>query len=340
MSDAPRFGVLLPSREQVILGNLSMSALVDFARRVEELGFDSVWTGDSLVARPRLDPLITLTAAGTATTRVTLGTAALTPALRHPVVGASMVSSLDHACGGRLTLGLGSGFPMPETEDEFGLVDAVFAGRAGRLDEITDLWRTAWRSGSPGTPVDFTGRHWQAAGLDRLPSPYRSGGPPLWLAGSDTPAVLRRVARRYDGWLPFLPSADSYAAARETIARLCVEAGRPADAVVPGLYATLTLDDDPTAARAELEDYVQRYYGRPLEMMMQIQAYGWGSAQTCAQWLRGYLRAGARHVVIRIGSLDAVSQLERIGAELLPALRAVADEPVMAGAGANREETP
>lgn len=329
MSIDPTFGVLLPSREQVILGKLSMSELVDLARRAEELGFDSVWVGDSLVARPRLDPLIVLAAAGTATSRVTLGTAALTPALRHPVIGASMISSLDHACGGRLTLGLGSGFPIPETEDEFGLVGAGFAGRAGRLDDITDLWRTAWHSGSDGAPADFAGRYWQATGLNRLPLPHRPGGPPLWLASSDTPKVLRRVARRYDGWLPFLPTADSYAAAWQSIVGLCVEAGRPADAVAPGLYATLTVNDDPEAARTELEDYVQRYYGRSLEAMMQIQAYGWGSAAACVQWLHGYLRAGARHVVIRIGSLDAVSQLERVGAELLPALRAVAGEPAV-----------
>ncbi|MFY1701801.1 LLM class flavin-dependent oxidoreductase [Micromonospora sp. WMMA1923] len=322
--DRPRIGVLLPTREQAITGDTGMPALLDFAREVELLGFDSVWTGDSLVARPRLDPLVVLAAVGTATTRVTVGTAAMTPALRHPVLGASMLASLDHACGGRLTLGLGSGFPIPETEDEFDLVGASFAGRAGRLDEIVDLWRTAWHGRDPQAPADFTGRHWSATGLDRLSPPYRPGGPPLWLASSDTPRVLRRVARRYDGWLPFLPSAQSYAAARETIVRLCVEAGRPADAVTPGLYATLTVDDDRDRAHAELERYVQRYYGRSLETMSQIQAYGWGSARECADWLVGYLRAGARHIVIRIGSLDPRPQLEQIGEVLLPAVRAAA----------------
>ncbi|WP_031089542.1 LLM class flavin-dependent oxidoreductase, partial [Streptomyces sp. NRRL WC-3549] len=88
------------------------------------------------------------------------------PALRHPLIGANMVASLGHVAPDRLVLGLGSGFPMPETEQEFASVGASFAGRAGRLDEITALWRTAWSAGEPGRPTAFQGKHWQADGLD------------------------------------------------------------------------------------------------------------------------------------------------------------------------------
>ncbi|WP_242705286.1 LLM class flavin-dependent oxidoreductase [Streptomyces griseocarneus] len=228
-----RIGVLLPTREQAITDSFAADPLLDFARQAEQLGFDSLWAGDSLTARPRLDPLVVLSAAGAVTSRVTLGTAALTPALRHPLVGANMISSLDHVCGSRLVLGLGSGFPMPETEAEFASVGASFKGRVGRLDDIVGLWRTAWGSDRPGAPTDYDGKYWQAEGLDRLPRPHRPGGPPLWLAGSDTPRVLERVARDYDGWLPFLPSAEAYGVARARIAELVEEAGRPADAVTP-----------------------------------------------------------------------------------------------------------
>ncbi|MBB1242433.1 LLM class flavin-dependent oxidoreductase [Streptomyces durbertensis] len=315
-------GVLLPTREQAITGDFAANPLLDFARTAEELGFDSLWTGDSLIARPRLDPLVVLAAAGAATDRITLGTAALTPALRHPLIGANMLSALDHVCGSRLVLGLGSGFPVPETEEEFAAVGASFEGRAGRLDEIVRLWRTAWRSHESGAERDFAGRHWQAEGLDRLPRPLTPGGPPLWLAGSDTPRVLARVARHYDGWLPFLPSAESYGRARRRIAELAEAEGRPADAVTPGLYATLTVDDNADAAKKELEHYIEHYYGRTLQAMSTIQAYGWGSAEECAEWLAGYVREGARHIVIRIGSLDPAPQLAQIAERLLPALRA------------------
>lgn len=322
-ADGLRIGLLLPTREQAIGGDYAVGPLLDLAREAERLGFDSLWTGDSLTARPRLDPLVVLSATAAVTSRITLGTAALTPALRHPLIGANMVAGLDHVSRGRLILGVGSGFPVPETEEEFAAVDASFAGRAGRLDEICRLWRTAWRSTEEDAPTGFTGRYWQAEGLHRLPYPHRGGGPSLWLAGSDTPRVLTRVARDYDGWLPFLPSPEVYGRARRRIADLCAERGRPADAVTPGLYATLTPGADEAHARAELEHYVEHYYGRSLEAMSTIQAYCWGSGERCAQWLAGYVREGARHIVLRIGSFDPWTHLKTVVQELLPALRSM-----------------
>jgi alkanesulfonate monooxygenase SsuD/methylene tetrahydromethanopterin reductase-like flavin-dependent oxidoreductase (luciferase family) len=321
-SDQPRVGVLLPTREQAITGSYAGGPLISFAQQAELLGFDSLWTGDSLLARPRLDPLVVLAAAAAATSHITVGTAALTPALRHPLIAANMITSLDHVSSERLVLGVGSGFPMPETELEFAAVGASFAGRAARLDETVQLWQRAWASNAPGAATDFLGKHWQATGLDRLPDPARHGGPPLWLAGSDTPRVLTRVARHYDGWLPFLPSTQAYATAWKHIEIEATAAGRAPHAITAAMYATITVNPDRAAARAELEDYLGHYYGRSLEQMSQVQAYGWGTAEECADWLAGYVRAGARHVIIRVGSLDAEAQLKDIASIVLPALRA------------------
>ncbi|MDI5962487.1 LLM class flavin-dependent oxidoreductase [Streptomyces sp. SL13] len=316
-----RVGVLLPTREQAMTGDFGASPLLEFARRAEDLGFDSLWTGDSLTARPRLDPLVVLAAAGAATSRITLGTAALTPALRHPLIGANMVAGLDHVCGSRLVLGLGSGFPLPETQEEFAAVGAPFTARAARLDENAALWRTAWNAARPDRPTAFKGRYWQAEGLDRLPPPHRPGGPPLWLAGSDTPRVLARVARHYDGWLPFLPTAEAYGTAWREIGRLAAREGRPAGAITPALYATVTLGADRESARQELEHYIEHYYGRPLDFMATIQAYAWGDAEEVARWLAGYVRAGARHIVLRVGSLTPLPHLQQIAEAIVPALR-------------------
>ncbi|ABW15125.1 luciferase family protein [Parafrankia sp. EAN1pec] len=316
-----RVGVLLPTREQAVTGRFAAEPLLAFAGKAEALGFDSVWVGDSLTARPRFDPFVVLAAVAAVTSRVTLGTAALTPVLRHPLIVANLIASLDHVSASRLVLGLGAGFPVPETEAEFAAVGASFGQRVGRLDESVALWRQAWRTDG-AVAAEFTGRYWQVAGLDRLPPPHRPGGPPLWLAGSDTPAVTARVARYYDGWLPFLPTAQAYDQAWRAVVAACQEAGRAPGAVTAGLYATVTVDEDRDRAKAELADYVGRYYGRPLEQMAALQAYGWGSAEECARWLVGYVRAGARHVVVRIGSLDPASQLELIARDVLPAVRA------------------
>ncbi|MGC0423493.1 LLM class flavin-dependent oxidoreductase [Embleya sp. AB8] len=315
----PQFGILLPTREQAIVGTLDAEPLLDFARRAESLGYDSLWAGDSLVARPRLDPLVVLAAAAATTRRIGLGTAALTPALRNPLIGANLITSLDHVSAGRLTLGLGSGFPIPETEREFAAVGASFRGRAGHLDEVVELWRRAWRGDR--SEVDDGGADADIPDTDRLLRPARAGGPPLWLAGSDTPAVLRRVARRYDGWLPFLPSSDQYAKAWQRIGELSEAAGRPANAVTPGLYATLIVHRDEAVAKAELSEYTRRYYRRSLAEMASFQAYCWGPADKCAKWLSEYVQAGARHIVLRVGSLRPGDALEEIAETVLPAVR-------------------
>ncbi|MFC0003923.1 LLM class flavin-dependent oxidoreductase [Micromonospora siamensis] len=319
----PRVGVLLPTRELAMTGEFSAAPLLDFAQQAEELGFDSLWTGDSLLARPRLDPLVVLAAVAAATSRVTIGTAAITAVLRPPLIGANMVASLDQVARGRLTLGVGAGFPVPQTEEEFEQLGIPFTGRAGRLDDTVALWRAAWASRAGGEP-DFTGRHAVGRGLDRLPPPATPQGPPIWLASSDTPRVLARVAERYDGWMPFLPTPEAYAAGWQRIGELAAERGRPEGAITGAFYATINVNPDRQRAEEELEEYVQHYYGRPLGFMAQIQAYGNGTAEECAQWLAGYVRAGARHLVIRIGSLQPATQLKEIAEVLVPALRRLA----------------
>ena len=327
-ASAVKVGILLPTREAAIRGDYSVAPLLDLARRVEELGFDSLWAGDSLFARPRLDPLIVLAACAGVTSRVTLGTAALTAALRHPLVGANMLTSLEHAAPGRLRLGVGSGFPVPESEHEFNSVGVPFAKRTGRLDETVRIWKQVWAAGSAATPAEaealaeFHGKLWQADSLDRLPGPATPGGPGVWLAAGSTPTVLSRVAKLYDGWLPFLPDPVEYRRAWDSIRELADAAGRAPDAIEPALYATVHVDGDHVRAEARLEEYVQGYYHRSLELMSTIQAYGHGTPERCAQWLAGFVEAGARHLVLRIGALEPGDQLDLIARDVLPALRA------------------
>src|SRR6266853_5233690 len=100
-----RIGYLLPTREQVMEGRPETAPLLALAERAEALGFDSVWVGDSLLARPRHDPLTLLAAVAARVPRVELGTAVLLPALRNPVVLAQQVATLDQIAEGRVILG-------------------------------------------------------------------------------------------------------------------------------------------------------------------------------------------------------------------------------------------
>src|SRR3954467_4885233 len=93
--------------------------VLSLAERAEGLGFSSIWVGDSILARPRFEPLTTLAAVAMRTRRVQLGTAVLTPALRQPVVLANEIANVDHIAGGRLILGLGTAGKSPANEREF-----------------------------------------------------------------------------------------------------------------------------------------------------------------------------------------------------------------------------
>ncbi|MEV6770273.1 LLM class flavin-dependent oxidoreductase [Nocardia sp. NPDC051030] len=302
-------GIMLPSRETAMTGRHDAAGLVSFAKSAEDAGFDSVWIGDSPLARTRVDPMTVLAAAAAVTSRIRLGTAALTATLRQPLLGAHVAATVDQLSAGRLILGLGAGFPLPESQDEFDTLGIPFNERVGRLDETVRIWRHAWSGGS-----DFNGRYWKLKDLTRTLPPPSPAGPPLWLAGSDTPKVLARVGRHYDGWLPFLPDSTAYARAWETIQEHTTRT------ITPAIYLTVLLDPDPIRAQAELDNYVRQYYRRSLTEMSTIQAYFAGTPEACAEWLHGYMNAGASHLILRLGSLNAPRQLDLAAQDLLPLL--------------------
>jgi alkanesulfonate monooxygenase SsuD/methylene tetrahydromethanopterin reductase-like flavin-dependent oxidoreductase (luciferase family) len=115
--------------------------IVDLAERAEALGFDSVWVGDSVLARPRFEALTTLAAVAARTQRVRLGTAVLLPVLRQPVVLANQVANLDLVANGRLSLGVGTGPNNPAVAREFAACGIPIASRIGMFEETITLMR-------------------------------------------------------------------------------------------------------------------------------------------------------------------------------------------------------
>src|SRR4051812_46991877 len=139
-----RVGIMLPSRETAMTGKHDARGVIEFTRAAETAGFDSVWVGDSLLARARAEPLSILSAIAAVTERVTLGTAALIAPLRHPLLAAAQAATVDQISGGRLILGLGSGAPLPESRRGFDAMGMPFAGRSARLDSAVTGWRETW----------------------------------------------------------------------------------------------------------------------------------------------------------------------------------------------------
>src|ERR1700744_1579541 len=147
---APKLGYLLPTREQIMEGKPDASSLLALAARAEAEGYDSVWVGDSLLARPRHDPLTLLAGVAGRVPRVQLGTAVLLPALRNPVLLAHQVATIDQISEGRLILGVGFAADVPNIRAEFAACGVPFDKRIGRMMEGLRLMKALWRGGAGG----------------------------------------------------------------------------------------------------------------------------------------------------------------------------------------------
>ncbi|TCO65561.1 LLM class flavin-dependent oxidoreductase [Actinocrispum wychmicini] len=297
----PTAGVLLPTTSN----DPTPSALVDFAVRAEHLGYDSLWVGETLL-RPVLEPLTTLAAVSTVTSRIKLGTAAMLPAFRAPVQAAQALASLDLLSGGRLIVTVGAGFPG-RSETEYAWSGVPWPQRFTRLDETVALWRQLWTADEP---VSF---HGKVLHYDAVPPVARPHGPEIWLGGA-TPKALERTGRLYDGWLPYPPSPSDYTPGLEAVHAAAAAAGRDPSAITPALYATVLVTDTVAEGEAALDDFTRRNYGKPLDVVRTIQLLVAGPREHIEAELRKYVDAGARHVLLRIAALDMAAQADQLAA--------------------------
>ncbi len=306
----PRLGYLLPTRERVMEGQPETASLLALAERAEALGFDSVWVGDSVLARPRHDPLTLLAAVAARTRKVEMGTAVLLPALRNPVLLAHQVATVDRLSEGRLILGVGIASDVPNIRAEFEAAGVPFEKRVGRLVEGLALTRALWT----GKPVDWDGR-WKLRGSVLGPTPHRPGGPPIWVAGA-VAAARERTGRLYDGWFPNSPSIAEFPGQWAEVQAAARAAGRDPAALTGAMYLTLAIDDDATTANARLDGYLEHYYGVPAGQTRKRQMSYAGPAAGAAAWLKAYADAGVSHLVLRFAGdherhLETTARLRR-----------------------------
>ncbi len=290
---APKIGYLLPTRESVMEGRPAAKPLLDLAEMAEDLGYDSVWVGDSVTARPRHEPMTLLAAAAGRTRRVELGTAVLLPALRNPVLLAHQAATVDQASEGRLILGVGIATDVPNIRAEFEACGVPFDKRVGRMLEGLRLARALWT----GEPVDWEGR-WRMQGATVGPTPHRKGGPPIWM-GAKVEAAFKRIAKEFDGWFPNGPDPAGWAEQRADLDRHIVAAGRKPTDVTGAVYATFALDENAARADERMNAFMQSYYGQRPDLMRKLQVTFAGPAEVAAEALKGYADAGVEHICLR-----------------------------------------
>jgi alkanesulfonate monooxygenase SsuD/methylene tetrahydromethanopterin reductase-like flavin-dependent oxidoreductase (luciferase family) len=272
--------------------------LVHWARRAEELGFDSLAVIDRVVY-DSYEPLLALAMAAAVTERIELVTNVLIAPVRGTAMLAKQAASLDRASAGRLTLGLALG----ARDDDFAVCGLSPRQRGRMLEaQLAELRRIWSEAGSPG-------------GIG--PAPSRPAGPRL-LIGGDVRYAGARAARYGDGWTMMVGSPAEFAAGVEAARAAWQEAGRPgAPRTMAVFYAAVGGDAAALAERA-----VGGYYAW---LGQEIAGYIVASAalgeEAIAERVDAFAAAGADDVIVVPCSADP-GQLEGIAAAALrtPAL--------------------
>ncbi len=289
---SPKFGYLLPTREGIMKNDHSARSLIEAAKRAEGFGFDSVWAGDSLTARPRHDPLTLLAGVAAAVPRIEMGTAVLLPMLRNPVILAQQLATIDQISEGRLVVGAGIAADAPSVRAEFQAAGVPFEKRVGRMMEGFELCRALWS----GQEVSWEGL-WKVEPSRLAPVPHRPGGPPIWMASS-VPVGIERAAKHYDGWFPIGPNPEGFSSNRQIFLEATKAAGR--SNLTSAIYLTIAIEDDPSTADTRINRYLEDYYSVPANIMRQFQSCCGGALDDVLTFLRSYVEAGADHLVLRL----------------------------------------
>jgi len=222
------------------------------ARKVEEVGFESLWFGEhpfipvSYATRypatadgkippfyhQMCDPFVSLGAAAAVTKKIKLATGVCLVPERNPLFLAKEVATLDHICGGRLIFGVGAGWLREETE----ILGVNFSRRHLRLTECIQAMQEIWTKDE----AEFHGKVIDFPPVRCEPKPVQKPYPPIHL-GTRGENGLKRVARWADGWCPVCgrPSEEM----RKEVKRLralAEEAGRDPDKIEISIFAVVT----------------------------------------------------------------------------------------------------
>ncbi|PKB72387.1 MAG: hypothetical protein BZY87_00925 [SAR202 cluster bacterium Io17-Chloro-G6] len=304
-----KLGILLPTRGLLLREEQppNMDRIIALAEMVERAGLDSVWVGDSLVAKPRMEPLAVLAALAARTSRVRLGTAVLLPALRHPVLLAQTLATVDLISGGRLVIGAGVGGAFNDDQKrEWEAAGVPARGRGRRFEEIIEIVQGL----GAGDPYDFHGRDFDLDSTLMRPIPTRPGGIPFLLAShyrAQSPAQIRRAARLGAGIISISDTPEEFSQVVRQVEEKAAELGRDPASLEKTFYLTVNMDPDLRKAEADAVEWLTGYYGSD------IWGTRWGpfgGPERVAGRIAQYVAAGAETVVVRFASFQPEKQLE------------------------------
>ncbi len=334
---AIRLGLSVPNRGVVIGAGdpQDLLAMCDVADRSEL--FDAVFTGDSLIAKPRIDAIVFLSVVAGRTRRVTLGTACLASFIfRHPIVLANQWAALDLLSGGRTLmvacLGGGpnttSGHRSPsgaKWDTEFAAMGATMAERVARLVEGMAILRALWT----GEPVTHHGRFYRFDDVQLNVTPVQRPCP-IAIASNPQPPyadealidrALRRVGELGDGWQVEMSTPEEFGARWRRILAYARAVGRAPLPQASMIHFYVNVQDRSERAFDEARRFYEAYHLGTFPDDYLRWRLVTGTPEEVTERIARFLDAGCTLPILRFASWDPVGQMRRAVETVIPALR-------------------
>lgn len=287
------------------------------ATAAEQLGFEGYFRSDHYMTVDArngglpgpTDSWTTLGALARETSSIRLGTLVSSATHRYPAILAIQVAQVDEMSGGRIELGLGTGwfeaehraYGIPFPAKRFGILEE-------QLEVITGLWNTP-----VGETFSYVGEHYDLAGAPALPKPVQSPVP-IIIGGSGpsrTPAIAARFGHEYNSWVAPLETVRERAS---RIASACATIGRDASEIVLSIAGTTAVG----ASEADVTRRADVTASSPADLREKGFA---GSAAEVVDKVSALKEAGISRVYFQVHDFHDIDQLEYLASEVAPQLR-------------------
>jgi len=326
-----RFGAFVPQGFMLELVDVppeeQWKLVVDHAQAIEALGYDSLWASDHLHNAPWIDhhrpkgqpktsaPIFEcwslIAAISQHTSRVRLGQLTTANGFRAPALLAKIVASVDVMSGGRVELGIGSGW-FEREHLGYGVAFPATRTRIDMLGEALEIIRSMWTEHE----VTFSGTHYTVDRGRCAPKPLQHHVPVL--VGGSGPTTLKIAARLADKW-NYLGRPDGYAPVADRLREQCEAVGRD--------FMTIekTWFDTGVVVR-ETEEEARRAIAcaRESKAIPEERSWLWGTPEQLVEVLGQFVELGVTEFVPQFVDYPDQGSLELFATEVMPAVRRAA----------------
>lgn len=292
-----------------------ITGLYAYAERAEALGFESLWAWDHVLlgvepSFPIIDSITTLGAIAARTSTIKLGTGVLVLPLRNPVVAAKALGSLDVISGGRLILGVATGWYARE----FDAVGVPFKQRGRIFERNLDILLRLWTE----ERVTLKADEFNLREAVLVPRTAQRPRPPV-LIGGYVDAVLKRAGTVGDGWLTYFYTPESFTKSWQKVQAFAREAGRDPSKLTATNQLAIYVGRNRVETEKDMRHWLSTEWDTAAWSESTIEHAIHGSPEECVAQLRAHVQTGVNRIIL-IPYRYEPEQVERIAKEVLPKL--------------------